>query len=54
MIYNMDIFDLFILDEEEDHWRPEPLYLEDLEPDYYNHRPPTDEKDNKRVIIIDI
>ena len=52
MIYDIDMIEWFLEDEEEV-WEPEPLYLEDMEPEYYP-APVKSQPTRKRVIIIDI
>tara|TARA_B100000282_G_scaffold278895_1_gene238819 strand:+ start:189 stop:344 length:156 start_codon:yes stop_codon:yes gene_type:complete len=51
MIYDIDLFMSYLQNKEEE-WQPEPLYLYDYEEEYANEV--QEEKEQKRVIIIDI
>jgi hypothetical protein len=51
MIYDIDLFMSYLQNKEEE-WQPEPLYLYDYEEEYSNEV--QEEKEQKRVIIIDI
>jgi hypothetical protein len=51
MIYDIDLFMSYLQNKDEE-WQPEPLYLYDYEEEYSNEV--QEEKEQKRVIIIDI